>query len=188
MPARGTPANIALGVGYIYIADLGTTEPTDLATAWSAVSSNWSLIGYTDAGSEFHYTINTDVVDVAEELDPLQIVSTGRSANVQFAMSEITATNLKRALNAPSSTITAGTGVVFFEPPDLGTEVRRMIGYESEDHTERWIFRQCFQGGDIAMQRRKGAANVTITTQYNLEKPTSGLRLFRAILASPGRS
>jgi hypothetical protein len=186
--ARGTPANLALGVGYIYIADLGTTEPTDLATAWSAVSANWVLVGYTDQGSEFHYTLNTDTVDVAEELDPLQVVSTGRTANVQFAMAEVTATNLKRALNAPNSTITAGTGVVYFEPPDLGTEVRRMIGWEAEDHTERWIFRQCFNSGDISMQRRKGAANATITTQFNLEKPASGSRLFRAIMASPGRA
>jgi hypothetical protein len=116
------------------------------------------------------------------------VVSTGRTANVQFAMAEVTATNLKRALNAPNSTITAGTGVVYFEPPDLGTEVRRMIGWEAEDHTERWIFRQCFNSGDISMQRRKGAANATITTQFNLEKPASGSRLFRAIMASPGRA
>jgi len=188
MAARGTPANLALGPGYTYVADLGTTEPTDLVTAWSTVSVNWVLIGYTDQGSEFHYTINTDVVDVAEELDPLSYQTTGRTGNVQFAMAEITATNLKRAMNAPNSSITAGAGIVSFEPPDTGQEVRRMLGWESEDHTERWIFRQCFQGGDVNIQRRKGATNATITTQYNLEKPATGARLFKAIMVSPGRA
>lgn len=188
MAARGTPANLALGVGYVYVADLGTPEPTDLVTAWSAVSANWVLIGYTDQGSEFHYTISADPVDVAEELDPLSFQTTGRQANVQFAMAEVTATNLKRAMNAPNSSITAGTGIAIFEPPDTGQEIRRMLAFESEDHTERWIFRQCFQAGDVAMQRRKGATNTTIATQYNLEKPATGLRLFRAIMASPGRA
>lgn len=188
MAARGTPANLGLGVGYLYMADLGTTEPTDLVTAWASVSSNWVLMGYTDQGSEFHYTINTDAVDVAEELDPLSYQTTGRTANVQFALAEITATNLKRAMNAPNSSITAGSGIVTIEPPDLGTEVRRMLGWESEDHTERWVFRQVFQGADVNIQRRKGATNATITTQWNLEKPATGSRLFKAVMASPGRA
>jgi hypothetical protein len=78
----------------------------------------------------------------------------------------------------------AGSGIVSIEPPDFGTEVRRMVGWESEDHTERWIFRQCFQTGDTTITRAKGAAKATIAMQYTLEKPTTGARLYRVIMAT----
>ena len=105
--------------------------------------------------------------------------------SVDFSLAEVTATNLKRAFNG--GTITSGTGVVFFEPPVLGTEVRVMLGFESEDHTERWIFRQCFNNGQIAMPRQKGAAKAVIPVSFMLEKPATGLNPFRAIMTSPQR-
>jgi hypothetical protein len=183
--ARGTPANLALGPGYLYLAPLGTTEPVDLATAFSAVSAAWVLLGYTDAGSTFNYHLNTSQVLVAEELDPVSNAPDSRDMSVDFAMAEITATNLKRAFNG--GTITSGTGVVYFEPPDLGTEVRVMLAFEAEDHTERWIYRQCFNNGQVAMPRQKGAAKAVIPVTFLLEKPATGLRPFRAIMAAPAR-
>lgn len=185
--ARGTPAALALGPGYLYIADLGTTEPTDLVTAWTTVSANWKALGYTDQGSTFKYAIQTNPVDVAEELDPISNQTTGRTADLAFALAEVTATNLMRATNAPSSSLTAGSGIMNYEPPDLGTEVRRMLGFESEDHTERWIFRQCFQTGDMSLQRQKGAANATISVDYMLEKPATGAKLYKVIMQAPLR-
>jgi len=183
--ARGTPANLALGPGYLYLAPLGTTEPVDVATAIASVSANWLLLGYTDQGSTFNYQLNTDQVMVAEELDIIQNVPTGRTMSVDFALAEITATNLKRAFNG--GTITSGSGVVFFEPPVLGTEVRVMLLFESEDHTERWVYRQVYNNGQIAMPRQKGAAKAVIPVTFQLEKPATGLNPFRAIMISPGR-
>lgn len=188
MPVRGTPAALALGPGYLYINSIGGTEPTDLVAAWTGLAVPWTLLGYTDAGSTFKYALATDTVNVAEELDPVSVQTTGRTASLAWAMAELTATNLMRALNAPTSALTPGTGIVSFEPPDLGTEVRRMLGFESEDHTERWVFRQCFQTGDMSIQRQKGANNATISVEFSLEKPTSGARLFKAILQSPLRA
>jgi len=186
--ARGTPSALGLGPGYLYMAELGTTEPSDLVTAWAAVSAAWKALGYTKTGSEFKYGLKVDPVDVAEELDPISNQATGRTSSVSFAMAEITATNMMRASNAPTSSITAGSGIVSFEPPDLGTEVRRMIGFESEDHTERWIYRQCFQTGEATITREKGANNATISVEFTLEKPATGAKLYKAIMVSPGRS
>lgn len=187
---RGTPANLALGPGYLYINNIGGTEPTDLTTPWTSLAVPWSAMGYTDAGSTFKYSLATATVNVAEELDALSVQTTGRTSSLAFAMAELTSTNLMRALNAPSSAITAGAGIVSFEPPDLGTEVRRMLGFESEDHSERWIFRQCFQTGDASIQRQKGANNATISVEFTLEKPASGAKLFKTIMSSttPNRS
>lgn len=183
--ARGTPSAIALGPGILYIAPLGTTEPTDLVTAWTSVSASWVQLGYTDEGSEFSYKLDTDRVEVAEELDPIKIAVNSREIKVSFALAEITATNMKRAMNG--GVITAGTGIVTFEPPDLGTEVRTMLGFESEDHQERWVYRQCFSNGEVTMARKKGSDKSTIATEFELEKP-SGATPFKAIMTSPGRA
>lgn len=171
----GNPATIALGAGTLYIAPLGTPEPTNLATAWD---EDWIDLGYTAEGSEFAYEITSAPVEVAEELDPVRIVTTGRNARVNFALAEITAANLKRALNG--GTITSGTGIVTFDPPAIGTEVRTMLGFQSEDDQERWIFRQCLQSGSVAIARRKGADKSTMPVSFALEKP-AGLQPFRAI-------
>jgi hypothetical protein len=183
--ARGTPANLALGPGILYLAPTGTAEPVDLVATWASVAAAWAQIGYTEDGSQFNYQLATDPVSVAEELDPISNTPTGRTMSVEFTMAEITATNLKRAFNG--GTISSGTGCVYFEPPDLGSELRVMLGFESEDHTERWIYRQCYNNGQIQMPRRKGAANATIPVTFLLEKPATGLKPFRAIMAAPAR-
>lgn len=188
--ARGTPDQLALGPGYLYRGLIGTTEPTDLTTAWTSVDTGWDALGYTNEGSEFKYALSTDPVEVAEELDPVSIQTTGRTSTVTFALAQLTATHLAYAMNAPSSAITAGSGMVTFEPPDLGTEIRQMLGFESEDHTERWIFRQCFQTGDATITRAKGAAKASISFEFTLEKPATGSKLFKAMMSSssPDRS
>lgn len=175
---RGTPSNITLGPGMLYIAPLGSTEPVDLATAWDAA---WTLLGYTDEGSEFSYKLDTDDVTVAEELDPIKTATNSREAKVSFALAEVTATNLKRAMNG--GTITAGTGIVTFEPPDLGTETRTMLGFEAENHEERWVYRQCFSNGEVTMPRKKGSDKTIIAVEYKLEKPNSA-KIFKAIMTT----
>jgi hypothetical protein len=184
--ARGNATALGLGPGYLYFAPLGTAEPADLTTPWASVSASWIALGYTEDGSELSYNPSTSPVDVAEELDHIQVVTTGRDSSVQFSMSQITATNLKLAFNG--GTLTTGTGIVTFEPPDLGTEVRTMLGFESEDHSERWVYRQCYQTGTISLARRKGANNATIAAQFSLEKPATGAKLFKAVFQTPLRS
>lgn len=179
--ARGNPAALALGPGILYIAVLGTTEPTDLTTPWATVSANWITLGYTDEGSKFNYSVNSENVEVAEELDPVAVALTSRDLSLAFALAEVTATNLKRALNG--GTIVSGAGIVTFEPPDLGEEVRTMLGWESEDHSERWVYRKCLQTGNMEMSRAKGAAKATINCEFKLERPAAA-KSFKAILAT----
>lgn len=182
--ARGKSGAIALGPGYLYIAVLGTPEPADITTPWASVSANWITLGYTSEGSTFKYSVDTEKVEVAEELDPIAIALTARDLSVAFDLAQITAGNLKTALNG--GTITAGSGFVTFEPPALGEEVRTMLGFESEDHTERWIYRKCLQAGAIEMSRKKGSDKATIGTEFTLEKPDT-LQPFKAMLKTPER-
>jgi len=186
MTTRGNPATLALGPGLLFTAPLGTDEPTDLETEWTDVDAGWVALGYTETGSEFDYQLQTAAVMVAEELDTIKNAPTGRQSSVTFNLAQMTATNLQLASNG--GTITSGSGIVTFEPPDLGEEVRCMLGFEAEDGTERWVWRQAIMNGQMKITRAKGAANATIASVFELEKPDTGAKLYKAILASPLRA
>ncbi len=180
MTTRGNPANVALGPGLLLAAIIGATEPTDLTTAWAPA---WVPIGYTAEGSTASYSTSYDPVEVAEELDMIDQVATGREIKVSFSSAEMTAINFKRAMNGGTITIT-GTGasaIATFEPPELGEELYVALGFESEDHKERWVWRQCKQTGNVEVGRKKGADKALIPMEFSVFKPTSGLKPFKMI-------
>lgn len=176
---NGDAGALSLGPGKLSWAPLGTTLPADLADALAAA---FEPIGYTEEGSTFNYSITTEPVDVAEELDRVLTKTTGREGSVEFAMAENTVRNLTLAFNGGTVTRTAG-GNVKYTPPAPGTEVRRVLVWESEDGQERWVFPQVFQGGSVSMARRKGATKTTISVAFSLEKPATGGEVFEAYYA-----
>lgn len=164
--------------GKLRIAAIGTAEPATTTAPWAA---GWVPLGYTDEGSAFNYEISTDNVEVAEELDVLARVTTGRDASVEFALAEITKRNLNIAFNGG---IILGDGAAWeFEPPDLGNETRVMLGWDASPNVAtndlRIIFRQCLQGGSIGLENRKGATKSTIAANFQLEKPATGAKLLK---------
>jgi len=175
---RGNAKALSLGPGYLLIAPLGSAEPADLTTAWPAA---WAKIGYTEEGSSFAYEPSFEPVEVAEELDAVDSAATGRSGSVTFASAELTTATLKRAMNG--GTITAGTGFKTFEPPELGEELYVMLGFESEDHQERWVWRKGKQTGSVTMDRRKGATKTTVGNTFTLYKPDDGKKFFKSIIS-----
>jgi hypothetical protein len=179
----GNPAALSIGPGNLYISSsLSTTEPIDLAGAWP---SGWLGLGYTDDGSEIGIETKMEDVEVAEELDPVAILASARTITVTMALAEITATNLKRVMNG--GTFTAGGGYVYFDPPAIGTEQYCMLGWESQDVQERWIFRKAIQTGKLAIARKKAPNKATLPVEFRCVKPT-GLQPYRAIMANPARA
>lgn len=187
-------SRVKVAPGTLYIAKLGTSEPTSISGAWPA---GWSQLGYTDQGSQFDFAPATDTVTVEEEYFPVRYVTTGYTATLTFALAEQTANNLLIALNAGESTdraanttggapdITDGSWV---EPPAINTEKRVMLGWDAlnsagsaggSDAFGRLVMRQCFQTGTVSMIARKGNNKRLYTCQFNLEKPT-GVQPFRA--------
>lgn len=164
--------------GKLRAAPLGTTEPTDETSAYAA---GWVPLGYTAEGSTFNYEISTEDVDVAEELDILARVTTGRDAGVEFALAELTNKNLSIAFNGG---LVVGDGLAWeFEPPDIGSEVRLMLAWDANpvvaSNDLRIIFRQCLQTGGLGLENRKGATKSTIAANFRLEKPTSGAKILK---------
>lgn len=156
-----------VGPGWLYVAPLGSTLPTDLATAWDAA---FVQVGYTEAGHEFEIAPEFEDIQVAEELSPIATYETARNYNVRFNMAEYTAGNLQTALNG--GTITAGTGIVTFEPPDAGVFTEVMLGWEASDGLQRRVWKRCIQTGSIVISHNKAPARATIPVDFKVLIPT----------------
>lgn len=163
----GDPLAVRVGPGWLYIAPLGSTEPDDLTDAWAVA---WTPLGYTDEGSNFVFESSFEDVVVAEELDPIAIVQTARTATVNFALAEVTAANMQRAFNGGE--ITTATGVVTFEPPDASdAPTPVMLGWESADGLERWVFRRAIQVGTVDIARKRAPDKATLPMSFRCTKP-----------------
>lgn len=176
MASGGNPALLSLGAGTLRVAPLGSTEPTDVTTPWPVA---WSYMGYTEDGSEIGYELKTEPVEVAEELDPVLITSVSRAISISMELAQITATNLKRAMNG--GTIVTAAGVSTFTPPIIGAETRTMVGWESLDATERWVFRKCIQSGAIKIGRQKQPKKATISGVNFASEVVAGVAPFVVI-------
>jgi hypothetical protein len=153
MPVGRQPTQVRVGPGTLYIAPVGTVEPTDLATALNVA---WLDLGYTAEGHTFTASPSFDPVEVAEEVDP-----------VSYAMN--------------GGTLTVAGAVVTFDPPVPGTETRVALLWESLDKKERWVWRKCLQAGDVEIARRKAPDNATIPCSFMCEIVAGGLKPFKAI-------
>ncbi|MCX5066663.1 hypothetical protein OOJ91_12315 [Micromonospora lupini] len=179
MPTAVAPKNaLAFGAGWLYYATPGTTIPacTVGGSIFTDSWTGWTLLGVTREGHEFSYEVSTEPVEAAEYLDPIATVSTGRTAGMSFDMMQIHAQNLRRALNG-GSIITSGSGATLrseYTPPAMGQEVRCMIGWESQDLTERLYAEQAFQVGSLTIARRKGADNASLPVEFRLEPAADG--------------
>lgn len=177
----GNPNKVKVGPGLLYIATLGTTEPTNLTTPWSTVSANWNAIGYTEEGHEFSSEPSFEAIEVAEELVPIRYEEANKSESLTFSAAEMTVDNLTRAFNGGTVTTLSGS-VKRYEPPAIGQAVRAMLGWESDDGTERWVFRKCVQAGNVTIARRKSPDKALIAMQFNLEVVGGGVKPWTAIM------
>lgn len=175
-PTPNDVTKIRVGPGDLYIAAVGAAEPADLTVAWGVP---WVKLGYTEEGHSFTASRSFEPVEVAEEIDPVRYEPTGREMRVEFALAEMTALNLSRALNG--GTVVAGTGITTFEPPDPGAEVRVALGWEAKDKKERWVWRKCLNTGDIEIARRKAPDKATIPCSFMCEIVVGGGKPFKAI-------
>ncbi len=179
MPLTTAVPKVATDPGFLFYAPLGTAEPTHAVTGsvFSDVwPTAWLALGATEEGSNFTFTTSTEMIEAAEFYDPIKYVSTGRTGSIGFALLSITAANTRRALNggALTTTGTLGTTMTTYTPPAVGAEIRCMIGWESQDSTERLVCYQCFNTAGITIARRKGAAKATLPVEYSLELPSGG--------------
>lgn len=181
-PAAVVTPTILTDPGYLFIAPLATAVPTNtvaasvFSDAWGA---SWLPLGATEDGSALNYNSTVEAVSVAEFFDPIRYSTTGRAGSVAFNLAHFALNNWRRAMNGGITALaaTSGTGATSLftvEPPTPGTEVRAMIGWESQDNSVRFVAYQCLQGGEISSAFRKAPAFGLIPCTFQMEVPASG--------------
>lgn len=165
----GTPSSVKLGPGLLYVA---TAQTTEIATPTAAIPTAWSAVGYTEDGSEFSYEPKFEDVDVAEELDPVKVVASGRTTTLTFTFAEINVTNMQRAMNG--GTVSTVSGYTRIVPPDLGAEVRKAIYWRSDDNLEQLTCFRVIQVGKVTIPRKKAPNKALIPVEFKIEIPTDG--------------
>lgn len=159
------------GTAYSWSKAGGTAAASKFTDDWPA---GWKLIGVTKEGHEFSYSPSVGGVEVAEELLPIRYVTESVESKVSFEVVEFTAANMKLGLNGGTIATIGGTGATLVSrltPPAIGAEVRKMIGWESEDSTERRIYFQSLQSGDAGVKHKKGTDVASISMEFSLEQP-----------------
>lgn len=178
-PTIATPL-LATDPGFLFWGSVGTAEPTHTVVG-SVFSDTWPApwvrLGGTEEGHTFNWQTTFDPVTVAELLDPVKYVTTGRTGSLAFALADFHLQNVKRALNGGTVVTTGATTTTMsvYTPPAMGAETRCMIGWESTDGTERLIGYQCINTAQVSISRRKGSDNANLPMEFALEVPTSGL-------------
>lgn len=186
--------NILTDPGALYIAPLATSLPTNTVVggvftdAWSA---SWIPLGATEEGSEFAFAIDVEAIRVAELVAPVAYRTVEQSGSIGFALASYTASNLNRAFNGGIAAMTATSGATTtalytVEPPEAGSEVRAMIGWESLDRTVRLVARQTLQGGEITIGHKKAPDLALIPCTFNMEQPSAS-KMFSIYTAGSAR-
>lgn len=183
----GTPSAVKVGPGLLYYTFITTPEPVDLTTPWATVDPLWLPFGYTDDGSSFMFDQTFEDIEVAEEFEPIDSMQTKRVTKASFAVAEMTYANLVLALNG--ATVTAsGSGANHIQtvvPPVVGNVTRIKLGWEAQDHKERWVFHECLQTGSVEIARKKAPNKATIPMEFQALIPAAGGQPWKAIFADP---
>lgn len=169
--ATKSTAEVTIDVGVLYAAPIGTAEP---ASATAVLDTAWREVGYTEDGSKFTTTVDSQEVSVEELLDPVRYVNVKRSSKLAFVMAQSSARNLLLALNQGA----AGTAAVEqeIEPVASASEVRVMLLWETEAtgaSQSRLLCRQAYNVGNLEIDLKQAPDKHKIPVEFNLEKPTS---------------
>lgn len=174
MAAGGTPGNVALGPGRLYMAPLGTTEPVNCSTA---LPSAWIAIGYTEDGTEVGVDITSEGIEVAEELEPILFMQTKRSTKLTLSMAESTKKRLALSMGAGSQYTDDANS---FQFPDASEVVAVMLIWDSLDTptalNKRWVFRQCTPSGSVNISRKKAPSKSLIPVTFDCAKPSTSVK------------
>jgi hypothetical protein len=183
MPLTMATPLVLTDPGFLFLAPLASTLPTMAALAstydldtWPAA---WKPAGATEDGSEFTYEMTVEPITVAELFNAVMYAPTGVSTSLSFVMNDYTLHNLAKSMNAPSSNVTtvSGAGVTLsskLSPPTPTQIIRRMVGWESLDHTLRMIGTQTLQGGTMTTSFKRAPEKAGIATTWNFEQPAAG--------------
>lgn len=185
MAAGGVAANVDLGPGRLYYAPLATVEPVSCS---AALPSAWRSIGYTEDGTQVETEITSEMVEVAEEFDPIRYVQTRRTSKLTVSIAEAMVSRLTLALGGGAA---RADDPASFEFPTPAAIVPVMFVWDKEDvpsaTNRRWVFRQCTPSGTVQTARRKAPQKALIPVTFDCALPSgqvSPVKVFPNLLGA----
>ena len=170
---------LALGPGYLYWAPLASSLPSNTVAGPCSPTrgpARGSPSASPTTGHEFSSSIKVDPVEVEEALEPVKWVTTGRETGIAFALAQIHATNMKRAINGGTITVT-GSGChdpVEALPPAVGAGGPRhdRVGVHGQHRAPRHV---PVPAGRVAEGRApEGRREGDPGPEFKAEQPTAG--------------
>lgn len=170
MAAGGTAANVIIGPGRLYMAPLGTSEPTSASA--TLPSANWIAIGYTEDGTDMTIDRTNDEIMVAEEMYAIRIVNSATKISLKTVLAEPTLRNLNAALGGGSGGSNTATSL---DIPATLTGI--MLVHDSEESptsatNRRILFRECYPTGAVSMPFKKSPNKTTIDVEWMAVLPS----------------
>lgn len=162
----GDPDQVQIGAGSLYVAAVGTSDPANVAAVTGA-SATFREVGWTEDGSKISFQTTSENIEVEEEFYPVKTSVTAVVATVAFEMKQSTRRNLALALNIGHNEANDDT---LLEPLTPGSEVRVKLIHIT-DAGGMYIFRRCFQTGNIELANQKAPDAKKIPVTFSLEKP-----------------
>jgi hypothetical protein len=96
---------VLIGTGTLYVAEEGTAFPAD---PFTSPGGGWRDIGYSEEGWSFNLDRDTEDVEVAEEIDPIDVLQTSREIHLVGEAAQASLENLALALGGGTITPDAG--------------------------------------------------------------------------------
>src|SRR6185295_1767066 len=159
----GDADQVVIGPGTLFVAAVGTAEPTTIAGVTGA--SAWREVGWTDDGTAFTQDTTTEGIEVEEEFFPVKYATTTIVAKVGFAMKQATRRNLALALNQGAA---AANDTTQLTPATPGAEVRVSIALITPDDALFW-YPRAFQTGSVNLNFQKAPDATLIPVEFSLE-------------------
>lgn len=171
--ALDTTEVMVAGRGHIYLADEGSTLPTDL----SAVDDNvYREVGYTtEDGVTFNVTRETQELHAWQTNEPVRILETNRTQTVAFVLEQFSPENIELALGGGEIDKGATFGTYTFPEPGESLSHVLVVDAVDGDFTWRFIFDRTEQQGDVSTQlQRADSANLPMEfgVLAGAERPT----------------
>lgn len=167
--STGTPGNVTLGPGWLYMAPLGTTEPT---SATAALPSAWLDLGYTEDGHDITVGRTNDKILVAETTWPVRVLNTELDFRIKSRLAEPTARNLVAALGNGAAGSNTATSV---EPSTTLTGI--MLVHDSNASGDlatnrRIVMREVYPVGDLTIPLKKAPNKTTLDVEFQAVLPS----------------
>jgi hypothetical protein len=124
----GTATNLIMGVGELYIAPFGETEPADIGVT---PAGNWVDVGYTSGGVTLLYTPTYQELVVDQITDILARRITKREFNLRTNLSEATLQNFYD-VGMSGNAEEGGAGLVAVTGPPTADEVEAVADHGPE--------------------------------------------------------